>query len=77
LLARGHPDRGKAILGEQRQQQPRIPPIMLLFACFCSADFRRMTGSPVRELRGTQRRAGRNLKSFNYLTPPKVLRAMV
>jgi len=43
LLARRHPDRWKAILGQQRQQQARIPPIMLLFACFCSADFRWMT----------------------------------
>ena len=31
------------MLSEQRQQQSRIPPIMLLFACFCFADFRRMT----------------------------------
>ena len=31
------------MLGEQRQQQSSIPPIMLLFACFCFADFRRMT----------------------------------
>jgi hypothetical protein len=45
LLGRGHPDRWKAILGEQRQQQSRIPPIVLLFACFGSADFRRMTDS--------------------------------
>jgi hypothetical protein len=31
------------MVGEQRQQQSRIPPIMLLFACFRFADFRRMT----------------------------------
>jgi hypothetical protein len=38
LLGRGYPDRRKAILGQQHQQQSRISPIMLLFACFCLAD---------------------------------------
>ena len=38
LLARGHPDRGKAILCEQCQQQSRIPPIMFLLPCLRLAD---------------------------------------
>jgi hypothetical protein len=45
LLARGHPDRWKAILGEQRQQQSRIPSIMFLLPCLRLADLLGMADS--------------------------------
>ncbi len=43
LFTRRHPDRGKAILREQCQQQERVPPIVLLLACLGLADFLGMT----------------------------------
>ena len=45
LLGGGHPDRGETILGEQRQQQSCIPPIMFLLPRLRFADLLGMTDS--------------------------------
>jgi hypothetical protein len=47
LLGRRHPDRWKAIFYEKLQQQSCIPSIVVLFACLCLPNLRRMTHSAV------------------------------